>query len=187
MSERNPFQVLSKETKYENPWIKVTEHQVINPKGKPGIYGVVSFKNRAIGVIPYEDGHVWMVGQYRFPLSLYSWEIPEGGSPAGEDPMETAKRELREETGLEAERLELILTMHLSNSVTDEIGHIYLATGLKQGESDPEDTEELQTRKIPLKEVYSRIEKGEITDSLTVAGILRLMLLESCATQPAGP
>ncbi len=125
MSQENPWKTLSQDTKYDNNWIKVTEFQVLNPAGKEGIYGVVHFKNQAVGVVPYENGEIWMVGQYRYPLKAYSWEIPEGGSPVGEDPLATAKRELKEETGLVASTYEPILEMNLSNSVSDEWGIAY--------------------------------------------------------------
>ena len=108
--------------------------QVIRPDGSPGIYGVVHFKNRAVGVLPVDtDGAIWLVGQHRYPLDAYSWEIPEGGSPETELPEETAKRELREETGLVAGRLELVATSHLSNSVCDEVGYVFRATELSEG------------------------------------------------------
>lgn len=177
-SEENPWKTLSSTEIYSNPWIQVTEHQVLNPAGKPGIYGVVHFKNQAVGVIPYEKGYVWMVGQYRYPLKLYSWEIPEGGSPMGEDPLLTAQRELQEETGLTASHYEPILEMHLSNSVSDEWGIVYLATGLTLGEATPEETEDLHVKRMPLSEVLARVEAHDITDSLTVAGIYKLALLE---------
>ena len=110
---------------YENPWIRVREDQVLRPDGLPGIYGVVEFKNRAVGVLPVEaDGSVWLVGQYRYPVGAYSWEIPEGGGPMSEDPEATARRELREETGLTAGKIELLTTAHLSNSVSDELGYL---------------------------------------------------------------
>lgn len=175
---KNPFHILSTKQIYKNPWIELVEHQVLNPRGKPGIYGVIKFQNRAVGVIPYEDGHVWMVGQYRFPLEKYSWEIPEGGSPAGEELVDTARRELKEETGLEAESYELIAQMHLSNSVSDEYAAVYLARGLKRGASSPEDTEELRVKKLRLEDVFAQVESGEITDSMTVAGIYKLMVLK---------
>lgn len=174
----NPFQILSTKQIYKNPWIEVVEHQVLNPKGKPGIYGVVQFQNRAVGVVPYEDGCVWLVGQYRFPLDLYSWEIPEGGSPKGEELIDTARRELKEETGLEADTYEPIVQMHLSNSTTDEYAIVYLARGLKRGASRPEDTEELRVNKVPLEEFFARVESGEITDSMTVAAAYKLMVLK---------
>ena len=130
----NPWKTLSSRVVYENPWIGVREDEVIRPDGLPGIYGVVHFKNRAVGVLPVDrDGAIWLVGQYRYPLDAYSWEIPEGGCPASESPEETARRELREETGLVAGRLELVATSHLSNSVSDELGYVFRATELSEG------------------------------------------------------
>ena len=177
-NQKNPWTTLESKEIYSNPWIKVTEHQVLNPAGNPGIYGSVHFKNHAIGVVPYEDGFIWMVGQYRYVLETYSWEIPEGGSPKGESPEETARRELKEETGLIAETLTPIMEMHLSNSVSDEWGIVYLATGLSQEEAEPEETEDLQIKKMSLEEVYEGVERREITDSLTVGAIYKLMLMK---------
>jgi 8-oxo-dGTP pyrophosphatase MutT (NUDIX family) len=174
----NPWQTLASDLIYENNWISLTEHQVISPGGKAGIYGVVHFQSDAVGVVPYEDGHIWMVGQYRYALKRYSWEIPEGGSPKGEDPVETAKRELQEETGLIASSYQPLFELHLSNSVSDEWGIVYLATGLTPGPSEPEHTEELQVKKRPLSEIYEEVEKGLITDSLTVAAIYKLKILQ---------
>ena len=135
----NPWQVIESKEVYENPWISVTEFDVINPSGGAGIYGKVHFKNRALGIIAMDnEGQIWLVGQFRFTLDAFSWEIPEGGGPLGTDPLESAKRELKEETGLIAENWEKLLEIHLSNSVSDEFGIIYLATGLRQGVSEPE-------------------------------------------------
>src|SRR5437773_2686581 len=118
----NPWTTLSRRPVYENAWIAVREDQVIRPDGAPGIYGVVHYKNVAIGVLPIdEQGRVWLVGQYRYTLGVYSWEIPEGGGAPGESREETARRELREETGLAAGRLEFLVHAHLSNSVSDEV------------------------------------------------------------------
>lgn len=172
--DKNPWQTLSSAIQYQNPWIKVTEHQVVSPGGQPGIYGTVHFKNQAVGVIPYEAGEIWMVGQYRYPLDSYSWEIPEGGGPAGEDPVETAKRELQEETGLTAGRIEPFLEMHLSNSVSDEWGIVYLARDLVMGQAEPEHTEELKLERMSLERVVAEVEAGRITDSLTVAAIYKM-------------
>lgn len=164
---------------YDNPWIQVTEFQVVNPSGGPGIYGVVHFKNLAIGMVPLdEQGHLWLVGQYRYPLQAYSWEIPEGGGPLDVDPLLSAQRELLEETGIRATHWQLILTMHLSNSVSDEKALIYLATGLSYHDSQPEETEQLQLRKVKLEEAYEEVLQGKITDSISVAAILRLMLMK---------
>ncbi len=175
----NPWQTLSGEHIYENPWIKLTEYQVINPSGNPGIYGLVHFKNQAIGVAPYEDGYLWMVGQYRYTLNEYQWEIPEGGGPWGEDPLESAKRELKEETGLVADKYEVLFEINPSNSVSDEWGLVYLATGLTPGMASPEDTEQLQVKKMKLEEVYERIERREIRDSMTISATYKLMLMKA--------
>lgn len=158
---------------YDNPWIRVEHREVVNPVGKPGIYGVVKFKNKAIGILPVDDeGYIYLVGQYRYPLDEYSWEIPEGGGPLNEDPLETAKRELREETGLVAQQWKCISRIHTSNSVTDEEGFIYLATGLQSGEAEPEETEELQLKRVPLTQAVEMVMEGQITDSISMCGIL---------------
>jgi 8-oxo-dGTP pyrophosphatase MutT (NUDIX family) len=171
---KNPWTTLSGEVRYDNPWINVTEFQVLNPSGGKGIYGKVHFKNKAIGVIPVDDqGNTWLVGQFRYTLNAFSWEIPEGGGPDGTDPLDSAKRELREETGLTAGKWTLISRLHTSNSVTDEEGFIFLAEDLTSGKSDLEDTEaDLQTRKIPLKEAIDLVLRGDITDSMSIIGLL---------------
>lgn len=176
--EHNPWITISEEIKYENPWIKVEEHQVLNPAGNPGIYGKVHFKNLAIGIIPLdEDNNTWIVGQYRYPLNKYSWEIIEGGGKIGVDPIESAKRELLEETGIIANDWEKICEFNTSNSVTDEVAIIYLARGLSFSDAMPDETEQLQVKKIPILSVYEMVMKNEITDSLSVVGILKLMEL----------
>jgi 8-oxo-dGTP pyrophosphatase MutT (NUDIX family) len=177
-SEENPWQVTSEQTVYDNPWINVTEYQVINPSGNPGIYGKVHFKNIAIGVLPLdEELNTYLVGQFRFALGQYSWEMPEGGGPIGTDPLESAKRELLEETGLKAEKWTEIQRLHLSNSVSDELSILYLARNLKQFEAEPEDTEQLIIHKLPFAEVYQMVCDDTITDAMTVAAILRVQLL----------
>jgi 8-oxo-dGTP pyrophosphatase MutT (NUDIX family) len=169
----NPWKTLSEKEVYSNPWIKISHHEVINPSGGKGIYGVVSFRNKAIGVVPVDDElHTYLVGQFRYTLNEYSWEIPEGGGPEGEEPAITAVRELREETGLEAETLELLGKIHTSNSVTDEVGYIFLAKDLKQLDASPEETEDITVRRIPLAQAVEMVESGEITDSLSMTGIL---------------
>ena len=169
----NPWTTLASRLVYENPWIRVREDQVLRPDGQPGIYGVVEFKNRAVGVLPVDhDGGIWLVGQHRYPLNIYSWEIPEGGSPQAESPEETAQRELREETGLAAGELELIGTAHLSNSVCDEVAYIYRATELTPGESMPEATEKLHAKRVSWDEAWIMLRRGEITDSMSVIALL---------------
>lgn len=177
----NPWQIKGEQTMYDNPWIRVTHYDVINPSGGKGIYGKVHFKNTAIGILPL-DGQLntWLVGQYRFALGQYTWEIPEGGSPLGTDPLASAKRELLEETGLVAADWRFLMNFHLSNSVCDEYGFIYLARQLEQHAPEPEETEQLVIKKLPFEEAYRMVESGMITDSLSVAAILkvRLMLLD---------
>ncbi len=169
----NPWTTLASRLVYENPWIRVREDQVLRPDGQPGIYGVVEFKNRAVGVLPVDhDGQIWLVGQHRYPLNIYSWEIPEGGSPSSESPEETARRELKEETGLAAGKLELIGTAHLSNSVCDEVAYIYRATDLTHGESTPEATEKLHAKRVSWDEAWAMLRRGEITDSMSVIALL---------------
>jgi 8-oxo-dGTP pyrophosphatase MutT (NUDIX family) len=176
--EDNPWKITSQQEKYDNPWINVTEYQVINPSGNPGIYGKVHFKNLAIGVIPLdEEMNTYLVGQYRFPLNQYSWEIPEGGGIIGIAPEESARRELLEETGLKAGQCTELLRMHLSNSVSDELAIIYLARDLQQFEAEPEETEQLIIKKVPFEEVYQMVCRGEITDSMAVGAILKVKLL----------
>lgn len=179
--EHNPWQITGEKKIYDNPWIGLTEYQVLNPSGKPGIYGKVHFKNLAIGVLPLDDElNTYLVGQFRFPLEQFSWEMPEGGGPLGTDPLESAKRELLEETGLKAREWTEILRLHLSNSVSDEHSILYLARGLEQFEPEPEETEQLTVHKVPFEKVYQMVCEGEITDSMTVAAVLKvkLMLLE---------
>ena len=156
----------------------MTHHKVLNPSNNEGIYGVVHFKNLAIGVLPIdEEGNTWLVGQYRFPLNAYSWEIPEGGGSHDADPIISAKRELLEETGLLANDWSELLTMHLSNSVSDEKAIVFLAKSLTQGEAEPEETEDLTIKKIPFEEAFQMVINGEITDSISVAAILKYKLL----------
>lgn len=170
----NPWQTLSTRTVYDNPWISVAESQIINPGGGSGIYGVVHFKNRAIGIVPVdEQGYTWLVGQYRYALNEYTWEIPEGGGPLDIDALEAAKRELKEETGFAAENWTMIARIHTSNSVCDEEGFIFLARQLTPGPSQPEETEELALRKIHLREAVQMVMDNRITDSLSIAGILK--------------
>lgn len=166
-----------KDTVYENPWIKVSHHEVVTPGNTNGVYGVVQFKNRAVGVIPIDDkGNTWLVGQSRYPLDHFSWEIPEGGVPLDEEPICGAKRELAEEVGLSAQHWELIQTLHLSNSVTDEVAYIFVAKGLTMGLQNLDETEDIQVMKLPLADAIIMAKNGEITDAISVAGLLRVAL-----------
>lgn len=176
--ESSPWTTLDSREVYDNAWIRVREDRVLRPDGAPGIYGVVHFKNKAVGVVPVDsDGSIWLVGQYRYPLSQYSWEIPEGGCPEGESPEACALRELVEETGLVAGKLEPMVYMHLSNSVSDEWGVVYRATELTAGPSQPDGSERIEVRRVPFEQALAMVERGEITDSMSVAGILREAVL----------
>lgn len=176
--EQNPWKTLSTEQVYESPWISVTKHDVINPAGNPGIYSVVHFKNLAIGILPLDtDYNTWIIGQYRYPINQYSWEIVEGGGEMGVDPVDSASRELLEEAGIKAKKYTPILNMHMSNSATDEYAIVYIAQDLSFHEAEPEDTELLAIRKLPFSELYEMVANGEITDSLTVAAVLKAKIL----------
>lgn len=177
--QKNPWTTLSARDVYDNKWISLTEYQVINPAGNRGIYGKVHFKNTAIGIVPVDEhGHTYLVGQYRYTVNAWSWEIPEGGGPLGADPLDSAKRELREETGLSASRWTVLQAVHLSNSVSDEEGVVYLAEGLQEGDAALEDTEaDLKVWRLPLTEALQMVITGKITDSLSVIGILRAAAL----------
>lgn len=180
-AEKNPWITHQKEIKYDNPWIQVSHRKVTNPAGGDGIYGVVHFKNKAVGVIPLdEDDNTYLVGQYRYTLNSYEWEIPAGGCPENESTDATARRELMEETGLIANSTQLLIdNMALSNSVTDERAFIYLATDLEMGIASPEETEDLKLRKLPVNEAIQMVLDGSIIDSISVAGLLRLAIMRS--------
>ena len=173
---RNPWLTIASKQVYDNPWITVREDQVIRPDGEPGIYGVVHYKNIAVGVLAIEEDHLYLVGQYRYPLEKYSWEIPEGGCPEGEEPLRAAQRELREETGLEAARWRMLGEAYLSNSVADEYAVWFLATGLVPRERQPEGTERLNVRRLPLREALDMALNGDITDALSLVAIMSYML-----------
>jgi 8-oxo-dGTP pyrophosphatase MutT (NUDIX family) len=173
---KNPWTTLSGEVKYENRWIKLTEYQVINPSGGKGIYGKIHFKNKGIGIIPVdEEGNTWLVGQYRYTLNEFHWEIPEGGGPLDEFPLLAAQRELREETGITAKKWTPLLRMNPSNSVSDEECVIYLAEDLEFGEPLLEETEaDLKVKKMPLTEAIEMVMRGHIRDSMSMIGLLTL-------------
>lgn len=174
----NPWKVLGEKKVYENPWISLTEYDVLNPSGGKGIYGKVHFKSLAIGILPLDAQlHTWLVGQYRFPLDQYSWEIPEGGGSLDIDPLDSARRELLEETGLVAAEWSPLIEMHLSNSVSDEHAIIYLARQLQQQAAQPEETEQLQIKRVSFEEAYRMVNAGMITDSMSVAAILKVKLM----------
>lgn len=174
----NPWQTLSTEQIYDNPWITVSHRQVIAPTGKPGIYGKVHFKNIAIGIVPIDaQGNTWLVGQHRYTLGQWAWEIPEGGAPEGESVLAAAQRELREETGIRARRWTSLLQLHTSNSVTDERAHAFVAQDLSFGDTEPDETEMLQLRRIPIQQAIDMAIRGEISDGLAMACLLKVRIL----------
>jgi 8-oxo-dGTP pyrophosphatase MutT (NUDIX family) len=182
---KNPWTVVTKETVYENAWIRVDHHEVRNPSGGPGVYGTVHFKGHALGVVPIDEkGNTILVGQFRFPLGYYSWEIPQGGGEKNVPLLESAKRELREECGMAAKKWLPVLGMDLSNSVTDEQGTAFLAWDLTEGVAEPEETEALQVVRLPFWEAVDKVKRGEIRDLVSVAALLRIALMSAQGELP---
>lgn len=175
-----PWRRHSRRIAYENAWITIWHDEVTRPDGEPGVYGVVHFANLAVGVLAVDDSdRVLVVGQHRYALDAYSWEIPEGGVPVGETPLEGARRELREETGIEAATWRELARSHLSNSVSDELAVLYLATDLTAGMATPDGTEALDIRWLPFDDVLEMTLDGRITDALTVLAVQRVALERS--------
>ena len=164
---------------FENDWMTVRDDQVINPGGGENQYGHVHFKNKAVAIVPLDDDmNTWLVGQDRYTLNTFTWEIPMGGAPLTEDPLIAANRELKEETGLRASRWSRIMNLHTSNSITDEEGIVYVAQGLTQGEPEFEETENIEIRKLSLTAAVNMVFRGEITDAISCAALLRVSTLE---------
>ncbi|ESQ83097.1 hypothetical protein AEAC466_14640 [Asticcacaulis sp. AC466] len=175
LGQRPGWQRVKSHVAFQNPWITVESHDVVAPTGRAAHYGVVRFANRAIGILPlFDDGTVPMVGQARFALDSYSWEIPEGGAPFDEDPLDGAKRELREEAGLIAANWTQIAQLELSNSVTDEVAVCYLATGLSEGDVEPDDTEVFAHARVPFRDLLDAVKNYQVRDALTVVSVWRV-------------
>ncbi len=173
----SPWRRLTRRTTYENPWLTVWEDDVVRPDGGRGIYGVVHFVHRAVGVVPLDDARrVLLVGQWRYALDTWSWEIPEGGASPGEGLLEAARRELAEETGYTAHQWRELVRAHLSNSVTDEEAVVWVAGGLEEGVPSPEGTEQLELRWVTFDEGLAMCRDGRITDAMTILGLQRLAL-----------
>lgn len=188
MTQKNPWKTLRSRILIENPWFKLRQDDVLRPDGKPGSYNTV-LAPPAVGVVPlFADGSLLLVGQYRYSISRYSWEIPEGGGHDGESPVQTARRELLEETGYRAGRMRKLGVFHTSNSFTDETAHLFLATELREGESRPDGTEQIKVRRLAVADAYDMAVTGKITDSLTLVALFWLeakgLMGEGRATAP---
>lgn len=174
---------LSTRTVYENDWMQVREDHVINPGGGENLYGHVHFKNRAVAIIALDDAdNTWLVGQDRYTLGEYSWELPMGGAPLDELPLAAAQRELKEETGIRAVNWQELMRLHLSNSITDELGFVYVATDLSFGETQFEEMEDLEIRKLPLQDAVTMVLDGRITDAISAAALLRLSVVRRASS-----
>lgn len=182
---KNPWKTKNKNIVYDNKWLTLTHEEVITPTGTEGIYGKVHLKNHAIGIIPVDEDHnTWLVGQFRYPLEEYSWEIPEGGGLLEEDILDAAKRELKEEVGLIANKWTQICMTNTSNSITDETAYLFIAQELSHTETEPDETELLQIKKVSLNEAFDMAMSGEIKDAMSLIALfkLRLMLEEKLIT-----
>lgn len=174
----NPWKIINEKMIYDNPWITLFHRDVITPGGESGIYGVVKYKHTAIGVIALDENlNTFIVGQYRLPLEKYSWEIPEGGGEPGEDPLISAQRELSEECGVQAKKWKKIQDFHLSNSVTNETGYLFIAQDLTISEAHPDSNEQLQAKKIPFKELFQLVLNGTVTDAMTIMAVYKTKYL----------
>lgn len=189
LAERiGPWTRRSRRIAYDNPWITIWHDDVARPDGSPGIYGVVHFENLAVGaVVLDDDDRVLLVGQHRYTLDAYSWEIPEGGVPDVESPLDGARREVREETGVEADGWRELVRFHLSNSISDEAGIVFAARAVSHGVASPEPSEELAIRWLPFAEALAMTIDGRITDAMTIIGLQRIALERAGVTGEQAP
>ena len=181
---KNPWTLLKSQPIYENPWIKIRHDDVIHPNGVAGVFGIIEVKQTSVGVIPVDDdGYTYLVGQYRYPNENWFWEIPMGGVPHGESLEAGALRELEEETGLKAGRLQHIHKLHSLISISNSINETFLAFDLSLGQTKFDDAEQLKVKKILLKDAIKMAEQGEICDAISVAGLLRAKSILNVVTE----
>ena len=173
-----PWRRLTSDKVYENPWIQVYHENVLTPAGTPGIYGRVHFRNQAIAIVAIDDEeHTYLVRQFRYARGHDSLEIPKGGGSRDTDPLLIAQRELREETGFTAASWQHLLSVQISNSVTDQSGHVFLAQQLVAGEQSLDDSEDIEVIRVPLREAIAMACDGRITDDFSVMSLLRVALV----------
>jgi 8-oxo-dGTP pyrophosphatase MutT (NUDIX family) len=177
MAMQNPWSTLSSRVVYRNPWLALREDKVIRPDGKEGIYSVIEIRPSCGIIAINENDQIALVGQWRYVHNKYSIEIPTGGSEQGETPLDAAKRELREETGLTAEDWTALGTVDNSNGATTDVAHLFLARNLTTGPSVPQGDEHVELRWTPFTDAVLSVMKGEITESVSVAAILKTELL----------
>ncbi|MBI1239889.1 MAG: NUDIX domain-containing protein [Alphaproteobacteria bacterium] len=181
-----PWTILRSQEEFDNRWLRLTTHDVLNVAGNPHLYSTIHIKRAATGVVAIDAaGRVALVGQHRFPLRIYSWEVPEGGAEPGEAPLEAIQRELKEEAGLTARHWQQILTLHLSNMLTDEVAYGFLAHGLTEGEAEPEESEVLALDRVPFQRALAMVDAGTITDAISVALLLRVDRMARTGDLPA--
>ncbi len=174
VSRKSPWITLSSRIVASNPWFRLRKDQVVRPDGRRGEYNTV-LAPTAVGVVPcFDDGSILLVGQYRYSIGRFSWEIPEGGGKPGERPVQTARRELLEETGYTARTVRSLGIFHTSNCFTDETAYLYYARHLRAGESRPDGTEQISTRRVAFADAYRMAIDGRITDSITIVALFRM-------------
>lgn len=175
MDDFKRWKITDRKEVYASPWISVHHNDVIAPTGAETIYGSIHFKNMAIGILPIDEtGHTWIVGQARFCFDAFTWELPQGGGARDVPAIETARRELSEECNLAAEHfIPLYEGVQVSNCVSDELAHAFIAYGLSERPGQLDDTEELTVRRLPISEVFDMIDRGEIKDMFTITMMAR--------------
>jgi 8-oxo-dGTP pyrophosphatase MutT (NUDIX family) len=173
----SPWRTLGNREVYRNPWLAVTEYDVIRPDGERGIYGVVDPGANVIIVALEDDELVWLIREFSYPLQRARWMLPAGRAEPGEDLLAAARRELAEEVGLRAARWTPLGAWALSGGISTQISHAYLAQTLEHGAATPEATERLEPRRLPLRQAYAECVAGAFSDAATVLAIWRAWTL----------